>query len=91
VKAAEKMRSKHARAKHQHSNPSSPKTEISVHPEDLCPIHPMAGHTWSKCYSNAGCYKDTNKSAATNKVKKKKEKVQEANVSNIALATERHQ
>jgi hypothetical protein len=89
VKAAEKMRLECARAKHQCSEPSSSKTKVNVLPEDMCPIHPMAGHTWSKCYSNEGWYKDTKKSTATNKVQKKKKKVQEANVSNIALATER--
>jgi hypothetical protein len=88
AKAAEKMRSKRARAKHQRGEPSSPKTKISVWPEDLCPIHPMADHTRSKCYSNAGWYKDAKKSTATTKVQKKKDKVQEANVTNIALATE---
>jgi hypothetical protein len=52
-------------------------------------IHPMAGHMWGKCYTNAGQNKDAKKNGATNKVHKKKEKGQEANVSNIALATER--
>jgi hypothetical protein len=89
-KALEKMWLKRARAKHQCGEPGSSKTKISVCPEDLCPIHPMAGHTWSKCYSNASRYKDAKKSAiATNKVQKKKEKVQEANAANIALAAER--
>jgi hypothetical protein len=88
LKAEEKMRSKCAGAKHQHGNPSSPKNKISVCPEDLGPIHPMAGHTWTECYSNAACHKDAKKSVATTKVHKKKENVQEANVSNIALANE---
>jgi hypothetical protein len=82
------MRSKRAGAKHQRSNPSSPKNKISVRPEDQCPIHPMASHTWSECHSNAACHKDAKKSVATTKVHKKKEEVQEVNVSNIALATE---
>jgi hypothetical protein len=45
---------------------------------------PHAGHTWSKCFSNV-CNKDIKKNATTTKVNKKKEKVQEANVANIAL------
>jgi hypothetical protein len=50
----------------------------------------MAGHNWGKCYTNAGRHKDVKKNhVATNKVHKKKEKGQEANVSNIALAAER--
>jgi hypothetical protein len=89
AKAAEKMQSKCAGAKHQHGEPGSSKTKISVRPEDLCPIHLMASHTWSKCYSNASRYKDAKKStSATNKVQKKKEKVLEANAANIALAAE---
>jgi hypothetical protein len=83
------MRSKCAGAKHQHGDPSSPKNKISVCPEDLGPIHPMAGHTWTECYTNAACHKDAKKSVATTKVHKKKENIQEAIVSNIALATER--
>jgi hypothetical protein len=69
-------------------NPGSPKNKISVRPEDLCPIHPVASHTRSKCYSNAAHHNNVKNSVATNKVHKKKEKVQEANVSNIALVTE---
>jgi hypothetical protein len=89
VKAEEKMRLKCAGAKHLHGDPNSPKHKHGVRPEDLCPIHSMAGHTLGECYTNAGRHKDTKKNGATNKVHKKKEKGQEANVSNIALATER--
>jgi hypothetical protein len=74
------MRSKRARAKNQRGEPGSSKTKMNV----------MAGHTWSKCYSNASRYKDAKKSTgATTKVQKKKEKEQEANVSDIALDAER--
>jgi hypothetical protein len=75
------MRLKRAGAKHQHGDPNSPKHKHGVCPEDHCPIHPMAGHTW-------GLMQAAKKISATNKVHKKKEKGQEANVSNIALATE---
>jgi hypothetical protein len=75
-------------AKHQHGDPNSPKHKHSVRPEDPCPIHPMAGHTWGKWYTNAVQHKDAKKNSTTNKVHKKKEKGQEADVSNIALATE---
>jgi hypothetical protein len=72
----------------QHGNPNSPKHKHSVCPEDLFPVDPMAGHTWGKCYTNAGQHKNAKKNGTTNKVHKKKEKGQEANVSNMALATE---
>jgi hypothetical protein len=88
LKAEEKMRSKHAGAKHQRSDPRSPKNKISVRPEYLCPIHPMAGHTWSECFYNAARHKDAKKNVATTKVHKKKDEVQEANVSNIALGND---
>jgi hypothetical protein len=91
AKVAEKMRSKRAGAKHQRGEPGSSKTKVNVRPEDPCPIHLMAGHTWSECYSNAGRYKDAKKiMGATTKVQnKKKEKEQEGNVAAIALATDR--
>jgi hypothetical protein len=47
--------------------------------DDNCPIHKRV----------LGRYKDAKKNGATNTVHKKKEKGQEANVSNIALAMER--
>jgi hypothetical protein len=88
LKANEKMRLKHARVKHQCGNPNSSTNKHCVCPEDPCPIHPMAGHNCGECYNNAGQHKDVKKNqVATNKVHKKKEKGQEANVSNIALAT----
>jgi hypothetical protein len=53
VMAAEKAWSKRVGAKHQHGEPGSSKTKMTVRPEDPCPIHLMASHTWSMCYSNA--------------------------------------
>jgi hypothetical protein len=46
-------------------------------------------HMWGKCYTSVGRNKDAKNNSTTNKVHKKKEKRQEANVSNITLATER--
>jgi hypothetical protein len=89
AKAVEKMRLKRAGAKHQRGEPGSSETKMYVCPEDPCPIHLMAGHTWSECYSNASRNKDAKKgTGATTKVQKKKEKEQEANVADIALGAE---
>jgi hypothetical protein len=54
AKAEEKMRLKCTGAKHQHGNPNFPKHKHGVRPADHCPIHPVAGHTWGKCYTNVG-------------------------------------
>jgi hypothetical protein len=48
----------------------------------------MAGHTWGKCFSNV-CNKDIKNHTTTTKVNKKKEKVQEANVVNVAPENQR--
>jgi hypothetical protein len=87
AKVAEQMRLKHTSVKHQRGDPNSPKHKPGVRPEDHCPIHPTAGHMWGECYTNANRNKGAKKNGATNKVHKKKEKGQEANVSNIALVT----
>jgi hypothetical protein len=72
-------KTKWAGPKHQQGKPHLAKNKISVGPE---PIHPMARHTWGKCFSNV-CNKDVKKNTATTKVNKKKEKVQEAHVVNV--------
>jgi hypothetical protein len=76
-------KTKWAGPKHQQGELQLVKNKISVGPEDLCPIHPMAGHTWGKCFLNV-CNKDVKKNTTTTKVNKKKEKVQEADVMNVA-------
>jgi hypothetical protein len=63
------------------------KNKISVGPEDPCPIHPMARHTWGECFSNV-CNKDVKNNTTTTKVNQKKEKVLEANMVNIAPGNE---
>jgi hypothetical protein len=64
AKFEDHVKAKQAGHKHQQGSPVSTKQKTSVSTEDPCPIHVMAGHTWSECFLNA-CNKDIKKNMTT--------------------------